>query len=64
MKNEILDEVWRIRDDFARRHNYNLEAMVAELRKMERNPLNILVDRSGPTPNQANAADARIRAAD
>jgi hypothetical protein len=48
MRNEILDEVWRSRDAFARRHNYDLDAMVAELREMERRPLTHIVDRSEP----------------
>jgi hypothetical protein len=39
MKNEILEKVWKNRDDIAKRHNYNLDAMVYELKQMERNPL-------------------------
>ena len=45
MKDEILEEVWRNRDEFARRHNYDLDAIIAELKEMERTPLNRLVDR-------------------
>jgi predicted ATP-dependent Lon-type protease len=47
VENEILREVWRNRDAFAKRHGYNLDAMVEELRQMERQSLNKLVDRSG-----------------
>jgi hypothetical protein len=46
-RDEIIAEVWRNRDAFAKRHRYNLDAMVEELRQMERQPLNKLVDRSG-----------------
>jgi len=49
MENEILREVWRNRDAFAKRHRYNLDAMVEELRQMERQSPNKLVDRSGET---------------
>lgn len=46
VENEILREVWRNRDAFAKRHRYNLDAMVEELRQMERQSPNKLVDRS------------------
>ena len=45
MRNEILEEVWRNRDEFARRHNYDLDAIVAELREIEREPGTVVVDR-------------------
>ncbi|MBF0103435.1 MAG: hypothetical protein HQK77_21240 [Desulfobacterales bacterium] len=45
MKNEILSEVWRNRDEFAKRHNYDLNAMVFTLQEMERHPLNTIVDK-------------------
>ena len=47
IEDEILKEVWRNRDAFAKRHGYNLDAMVEELRQMERQSRNKLVDRSG-----------------
>ena len=51
MKNEILSEVWRNRDEFAKQHNYDLNAMVATLQEMERHPLSAIVDRRKETPN-------------
>jgi len=45
--NEILEEVWRSRDVFAKSHRYNLDCMVGGLRQMERQSPNQLVDRSG-----------------
>ena len=45
MKNEILQEVWRHRDAFARENNYDLNAMVAALQEMEQHPLTRTVDR-------------------
>jgi len=46
VENEILREVWRNRAAFAKRHRYNLDAMVEELRQMERQSPNKLVDHS------------------
>lgn len=44
MKNEILQEVWRNRDEFAKEHNYDLDAMVAALQEMEKTSLTQTVD--------------------
>ena len=46
MKDEILTEVWKNRDEFAKRHDYDLDAMVKDLQEMERHSLNTVVDRS------------------
>jgi hypothetical protein len=46
MKNEILLEVWRNRDKFARRCNYDLEVMLQTLRQVERAPWNPLVGKA------------------
>lgn len=43
-RNEILEEVWRNRDEFAREHNYDLDAMLATLQEMEKHPLTEVVD--------------------
>lgn len=43
-KNEILEEVWRNREEFAREHNHDLDAMVAALQEMEKHPLTEIVD--------------------
>ena len=53
MKDEILVEVWRNRDEFARQHNYNLDAMVKALQEMERHPWSKVVDRSEGTLKKA-----------
>ena len=45
MKNEILQEVWRNRDEFTREHNYDIDAMVTTLKEMERQSLSQTVDR-------------------
>lgn len=61
VENEILKEVWRNRDAFAKRHRYDLDAMVEELRQMERRSSNKLVDRSvevrKPRPRKRQRSD-------
>lgn len=57
MKDEILTEVWRNRDEFAKQHNYDIEAMVATLREMERHPWSTMTDRSKKTRSKHPAAD-------
>jgi hypothetical protein len=51
-KNEILEEVWRNRDEFAREYNYDIDAMVAALQEMEKHPLNKVVDRRQKTADK------------
>ncbi|HYQ92207.1 MAG TPA: hypothetical protein VES89_09085 [Candidatus Competibacteraceae bacterium] len=36
MTDEIIEELWRIKDDIARDYEYNLDALVAYLRSKER----------------------------
>ena len=52
MKNEILEEVWRNRDEFARQYSYDIDAMVVALQEMEHHPLTRLVDRRKGAPNK------------
>jgi len=46
-KDDIIAEVWRNRDAYARKHNYNLNSMVADLRKREQSHPDRIVDRRG-----------------
>ena len=55
MTNEILQEVWRNRDEFAREHNHDLNAMVAALQEMEKHPLTRTVDRRKHTSTEPAA---------
>ncbi len=52
-KNKILLEVWRNRDEFAKRHNYDLNEMVATLQEMERHPWSAIVDRRKEISNKS-----------
>ena len=54
MTNEILNEVWRNRDAFARKHGYDIDAMVATLQEMERTePLSRIVVKPPKKSSQA-----------
>ena len=44
MKNEILEEVWKARDEFAKKHDYDLNAMVVSLQEAEKQPWSKVVD--------------------
>ena len=62
MKNEILEQVWRNRDEFAKEHNYDIDAMVAALQEMEKHLLTRTVDRRSqasiePSGLRQNKAD-------
>ena len=54
MQNEILSEVWRNRDEFAKRHNYDLNTMVSTLQEMESHPWSAIVDRRKEILNKKN----------
>ena len=43
-KDEIIAEVWRNRDAYARKHNHNLDEIVADLRKREQSHPDRVVD--------------------
>jgi len=61
MENDIIEEVWRNRDEFAKQYNYNLNDMVDELQKLEQNPFSRLVDRRKLAPNNANDTDRKTQ---
>ena len=50
MKNEILREVWKNRDKFAKRCHHNLNQMVRAIQKAERTGHNPVVDRTKKKP--------------
>ena len=60
MTHEILEEVWRNRDEFAKSYNYSLDAIVAVLREIEHQPGSVVVIREGialnePSPQEHHA---------
>jgi len=48
-KDEIIVEVWRNRDAYAAKHNYNLAEIVADLKMRQKKRACKLVDRRGRT---------------
>ncbi len=45
-RDEIIAEVWRNRDAYAKQHDHDLDKIVADLRRREKTPLSKIVDRS------------------
>jgi hypothetical protein len=52
MKNELLQELWRHRDEFARQYHYDIDEMVIALQQMADQPLTKIVDRRKKKPNK------------
>ena len=46
MSDEIIEELWRIKDSIAREHGYNIEALVAYLQSKEKAEGRQIVDLS------------------
>jgi len=61
-KDEIIAEVWRNRDSYAQKHNFNLDAMVADLQRRERAHPERLVNRSGCRTRQMDTSSNRRNA--
>ncbi|MBI2433352.1 MAG: hypothetical protein HYV26_10815 [Candidatus Hydrogenedentes bacterium] len=60
MANEILEEIWRTRDELAKRFNYDLDAMIAFLREVECQPGSQVVNRE-ETLSQAGSRETNGR---
>ena len=43
-KDEIIEEVWRIRDEYVELHNHDLSKIVADLRRRQKSPHSKLID--------------------
>ena len=51
--NEILEEIWKTRDEHARRFNYDLEAIFKDLRKQQEAGKRKVISFLEPMPNKA-----------
>jgi hypothetical protein len=60
---EIIAEVWRIRDEYAAKHHHNLKEILADLQRRQRRSHRRLVDRRRkPKPGaKAGSAPAGIQ---
>jgi len=50
--NEILEEIWKTRDEHARRFNYDLEAIFEDLRKQQEAGKRKVISFLEPMPNE------------
>jgi len=48
-QDEIITEVWKNREAYAKRHHHNLHEIVIDIQKRQQNPLSCLVDRKHRT---------------
>lgn len=64
MANDILNEVWRNRDAFAKQHHYDLDAMVAALQQVrvpavKAHPPRTTRAKAVPRPNRVHGRQVR-----
>ena len=60
MTDEIIKELWHIKDDIAREHGYDLDRLAANLKSTERpEPVSNPVVATGPARGQARAGAGR-----
>ena len=50
-RDEIIEEVWRNRESYAKQHNHNLHAIVADLQERQKTPFSSLIDRRNRKKN-------------
>jgi hypothetical protein len=53
MENEILEEVWKIKDEIAKKYDFNIDKMVKDLKKAEDGHKERIVDLSKKTKKAA-----------
>ncbi|MBX3394665.1 MAG: hypothetical protein KF841_04810 [Phycisphaerae bacterium] len=58
-RDPIVEEVRRMRDDYARRFNYDLEAIVRDVQSRQKKAGTPVVDRSRPAAKARKPAKAR-----
>lgn len=58
-QDEIIAEVWKNRDAYAKRHHHNLHEIVVNLQKRQQNPLSRLVTRKHRTKESMACRKAR-----
>lgn len=61
MTDEIIQEVWSVKDFFAKAFNYDVEALAAEMRRRQEKSDRKIVDLSKESAQQARAADGPPR---
>jgi hypothetical protein len=51
-RDEVIEEVWRIRDEYVKEHHYDLDEIVEDLRRRESEHLSRIVDRPRRQPEE------------
>ena len=49
-RDEVLEEIWRIRDEYVEQHHHSLDEIVEDLRRRQAEHLERVVDRRPPKP--------------
>ncbi len=49
-RDEVIDEVWRIRDEYVKQHHYSLDEIVEDLRRRQAEHPSRIVDRRQQRP--------------
>ncbi|MBN2217502.1 MAG: hypothetical protein JW719_09005 [Pirellulales bacterium] len=49
-RDEVIEEVWRIRDEHVKAHHYDLDEIVEDLRRRQAENPSRVVDRRQPRP--------------
>ncbi len=52
-RDEIITEVWRLRDQYADQHNHNMTEIIADLKKRQQTPHSKLIDLRDRTKRSA-----------
>ena len=47
-QDEVISEVWKLREEYAKKHGHDLRAIIADLKERQRTPFSRLVDRRNP----------------
>lgn len=51
-RDEVIEEVWRIRDEYVARHHHSLDEIVADLRRRQAEHPERIVDRRRQPPTE------------
>ena len=46
MADEVLRELWRVKDEIAKEFNYSVEALAAELQRLQKQPGRMVISRA------------------
>jgi hypothetical protein len=57
-RDEVIEEVWRIRDEYVKQHHGNLDEIVEDLRRRQAEHPSRIVDRRQPRPIEKPRRDS------